>query len=131
MPRRQRGEELARYMVARRGEVYDGPITLNRRADLYELRVPKAVSFYEEHVFHDNSTDTQWFHDHLTEVARSAAKGLCDYFGIVFREPQPSLSAPLYRVQVGAFRDADNARAFLATVRAAGFGEAFITTVNP
>jgi hypothetical protein len=127
----QRGEVLGRYMVSRRGEVYDGPITLNRRADLYELRKPKAVSFYEEHVFHDNSADARWFHDHLTAVARSAAKGLCDYFGIVFREPRPPLSAPLYRVQVDAFRDADNARAFLATVRAAGFGEAFITTVNP
>ncbi len=124
----QRGEVLARYMVARRAEVYDGPITLNRRADLYELRKPKAVSFYEEHVFHDNSADAQWFHDHLTEVARSAAKGLCDYFGIVFREPQQTTPDLLYRVQVGAFRDLNNARAFLATVREAGFGDAFLTT---
>jgi hypothetical protein len=73
----------------------------------------------------------RWIPVICAAVARSAAKGLCDYFGIVFREPRPPLSAPLYRVQVGAFRDADNARAFLATVRAAGFGEAFITTVNP
>ena len=125
----QRGEVLADFMVARRGEVYDGPITLNRRADLYELRKPKAVSFYEEHVFHDNPADARWFHDHLTDVARSAAKGLCDYFGIVFREPQ-NPAAPLYRVQVGAFRDPEKARAFLATVRQAGFGNAFVTAVN-
>lgn len=124
----QRGEMLAQYMLARRGEVYDGPIILNRRADLYELRKPKAVSFYEEHVFHDHPGDAQWFHDHLTDVARSAAKGLCDYFGIVFREPQQTHPAPLYRVQVGAFREEENARAFLATVRKAGFSEAFITT---
>ena len=117
-------------MIQRRAEVYDGPITLNRRADLYELRKPKAASFYEEHVFHDNGDDARWFHDHLTAVARSAAKGLCDYFGIVFREPQPPLSAPLYRVQVGAFTDLARARAFLETVRQQGFGEAFLTTAE-
>ena len=72
----------------------------------------------------------RWIPVICAAVARSAAKGLCDYFGIVFREPQPQ-SAPLYRAQVGAFQNLDNARAFLATVRAAGFGEAFITTVNP
>ena len=126
----QRGEALAGFMAARRAEVYDGPITLNRRADLYELRKPRAVSFYEEHVFHDNPADARWFHDHLTDVARSAAKGLCDYFGIVFREPEENAPSPLYRVQVGAFRDPEKARAFLTTVRQAGFGEAFLTTVN-
>lgn len=82
-----RGEKLAQYMVARRKEVYPGAVTLNRRTDLYELSAPAAVSFYEEHVFHDNMEDAQWFHDHLTDVARSAAKGLCDYFGIPFVEP--------------------------------------------
>lgn len=134
-----RGERLAACMLPHREAVYDGAVRLNRRSDLYELRVPAAVSFYEEHVFHDNGEDAQWFHDHLTDVARSAAKGLCDYFGIPFREPQmqaeppaedPTEPATLYRVQVGAFADLDRARAYLETVRAAGFPEAFLTTVE-
>lgn len=82
-----RGEKLAQYMIARRREVYDGAITLNRRTDLYELRVPYAVSFYEEHVFHDNPEDAQWFHDHMKDVARSAVMGMCDYLSVPFVEP--------------------------------------------
>jgi hypothetical protein len=83
----ERGEELAKYMIARRKAVYPGAITLNRRTDLYELRVPYAVSFYEEHVFHDNPEDAKWFHEHMRDVARSAAQGMCDYLGVVFVDP--------------------------------------------
>ena len=59
------------------------------RSDLHELRVPKAVSFYEEHAFHDNLEDITWFHTHMEEIAESAAKGLCEYFGIPYVEPVP------------------------------------------
>ena len=83
----ERGEKLANYMIARRKAVYPGAITLNRRTDLYELRVPTAVSFYEEHVFHDNPEDAKWFHEHMRDVARSAAQGMCDYLGVVFVDP--------------------------------------------
>jgi len=83
----ERGEKLAAYMIARRKGVYDGAITLNRRTDLYELRVPTAVSFYEEHVFHDNPEDAQWFHSHMRDVARSAVQGMCDYLGVTFVDP--------------------------------------------
>ncbi|MBQ9837722.1 MAG: SPOR domain-containing protein [Oscillospiraceae bacterium] len=137
----QRGERLALFMTTRRREVYDGQISLNRRTDLYELRMPKAVSYYEEHVFHDNPEDAQWFHNNLRSVARSAAKGLCDYFNLPFVEPYtvadppeeeevPNEAAPLYRVQIGAFRSRSGAEALLSQVRAAGFGGAFIATVS-
>ena len=89
-----RGEELAEYMVARRRAVYPGKITLNRRSDLYELRVPKAVSYYEEHVFHDNMEDAEWFHAHMKDVARSAVQGMCDYFEIPFVEPEGGAATP-------------------------------------
>ena len=124
-----RGEELAKYMVARREEVYPGKVTLNRRTDLYELRVPKAVSFYEEHVFHDNMEDAEWFHDHMRDVARSAAQGLCDYFDIPFVDPYAE-KAMLYRVQVGAFGVKANADAYLEKVQAAGFPDAYIVAVE-
>lgn len=137
----QRGERLALFMTQRRREVYDGQISLNRRTDLYELREPRAVSYYEEHVFHDNPADAQWFHNNLRSVARSAAKGLCDYFNLPFVEPYtvadppeeeeaPNEPAPLYRVQVGAYRSRSGAEALLREVRAAGFGGAFIATAQ-
>lgn len=81
------GKKLAAYMIARRHQIYDQPIALKERADLYELRMPTAVSYYEEHVFHDNPADAAWFHAHLRDIARAAAKGLCDYFAIPFVEP--------------------------------------------
>jgi hypothetical protein len=115
-------------MIARRKEVYPYDIRLNTRTDLYELRTPKAVSFYEEHVFHDNPEDAKWFHDNMKVVARSAVQGMCDYFGIKFVEPvEEKPRKVLYRVQVGAFSVKENADAYLKKVQAAGFPDAFIT----
>jgi N-acetylmuramoyl-L-alanine amidase len=117
-------------MMKRRAEVYDQPITLSQRTDLYELRAPKATSYYEEHVFHDNPEDAKWFHAHLDDVACSAAKGLCDYFGIPYVAPKKETavqSDTIYRVQVGAFKQKDNADAYLKKVQAAGFPDAYIT----
>ncbi len=45
---------------------------------------PAAVSFYEEHVFHDNAADAQWFHSHLGAIAEATCRGLCEYFGIPY-----------------------------------------------
>lgn len=81
------GKKLAQYMIAEREKIYDQPISLTERSDLYELRVPVAVSYYEEHVFHDNKEDAQWFHSNMRKIAESAARGLCRYFGIEFVDP--------------------------------------------
>ena len=78
------GKKLGEIMVKYRKHIYPGTVKLVPRSDLYELRVPKAVSFYEEHVFHDNMEDATWFHTHMKEIAESAAKGLCEWFGIPY-----------------------------------------------
>ena len=115
-----KGKLLASCMMKRRAEVYDQPISLSQRTDLYE-----------EHVFHDNPEDAKWFHEHLDDVARSAAKGLCDYFGIPYVAPKKETAVQgdtIYRVQVGAFKQKDNADAYLKKVQAAGFPDAYIST---
>ena len=81
------GKKLASCMIQERKKIYSQPITFSERDDLYELRVPKAASYYEEHVFHDNKDDAAWFHANLRSVAESAARGLCRYFGITFVDP--------------------------------------------
>lgn len=86
-PGSAKGKKLAQYMIAERKKIYDQPIVLVERSDLYELRVPNAPSYYEEHVFHDNKADAQWFHDNMRKIAESAARGLCSYFGIKFADP--------------------------------------------
>ena len=86
------GKKLGEIMVKYRKQIYPRTVKLVARSDLYELRVPKAVSFYEEHAFHDNLEDITWFHTHMEEIAESAAKGLCEYFGIPYVEPVPVLA---------------------------------------
>lgn len=80
------GKKLGEIMVKHRKQIYPGTVKLIPRSDLYELRMPKAVSFYEEHAFHDNMEDATWFHTHMKEIAESAAKGLCEWFGIPYVE---------------------------------------------
>lgn len=82
------GKRLGEIMVKHRRQIYPGTVTLNASTKWYELRVPKAVSYYEEHVFHDNLEDATWFHTHMAEIAESAAKGLCEWFGIPYVEPE-------------------------------------------
>lgn len=80
------GKKLGEIMVKYRKQIYPGTVMLVPNYVWYELRVPKAVSFYEEHVFHDNMEDATWFHTHMKEIAESAAKGLCEWFGIPYVE---------------------------------------------
>lgn len=93
-PTSKNGKKLGEIMCKYRAEVYPYTVKLIARSNLYELRVPNAVSFYEEHAFHDNLTDITWFHEHMRDVARSAAKGLCEYFGIKYVEPYSGNEKP-------------------------------------
>ena len=83
------GKKLGEIMVKYRKQIYPRTVKLVARSDLYELKKTNAVAFYEEHAFHDNREDATWFHTHMEEIAESAAKGLCEYFGIPYVEPVP------------------------------------------
>ena len=89
-----KGKKLAEIMVKYRKQIYPYSVVLNNRTDLYELKNTNAVAFYEEHVFHDNLEDATWFHTHMNEIAESAAKGLCEYFGIPYVTPSATPSTP-------------------------------------
>ena len=83
------GKKLGEIMAKYRKQIYPRTVKLVARSDLYELKKTNAVAFYEEHAFHDNMEDATWFHTHMEEIAESAAKGLCEYFGIPYVEPVP------------------------------------------
>ena len=83
------GKKLGEIMVKYRKQIYPRTVKLVARSDLYELKKTNAVAFYEEHAFHDNMEDATWFHTHMKKIAESAAKGLCEYFGIPYVEPVP------------------------------------------
>lgn len=127
-PGSERGQRLAAFMMAERAKIYDQPITLFERGDLYELREPAAASYYEEHVFHDNLEDAQWFHANLRAIAESAARGLCAYFGIAFVDPyavpeeQNNPSGVVVRLpMIGNGDEGDAARAAMVILRDKGY----------
>ena len=78
------GKKLGQIMVKYRKQIYPRTVKLVANSKWYELYKPKAVSYYEEHAFHDNMEDATWFHTHMKEIAESAAKGLCEWFGIPY-----------------------------------------------
>lgn len=99
--------------------------------NLYEVRVPAAPTAYLECEFHDTVEGAKWIVDNTTAIGEAIARGICDYFGVDFKEKEqpkpaePATTDTLYRVQVGAFAVRENAEKMLARLKAAGF-EGFI-----
>ena len=66
------------------------------RADssLYEVRVPSAPTAYCECEFHDTIEGAKFIVENATLIGESIAHGICNYFGISFKEagskPQPA-----------------------------------------
>ena len=102
--------------------------------DLYECRMPNAYTAYLEVDFHDVPSVAKWLIEHTVEVGEAVAHGICDYFGVTYKEAQATVTPPIttgdtiYRVQVGAFKNKAYADAMLAKVKAAGFSDAYIAT---
>ena len=76
-------------------------------ASLYEVRVPSAPTAYVECEFHDNATTAKWIVEHTVDIGEAIARGICDYFGVTYKEKEQPESAAstdkLYRAQEGAF----------------------------
>lgn len=89
-------------------------------ASLYEVRVPCAPTAYIEVEFHDAVEGAKWIVENTTLIGETIAKGICKYLGVTFVAPKPA-EQKLYRVQVGAFANRDNAEKMLARLKAAGF----------
>ena len=92
--------------------------------DYYEVRVPAAPTAYIECEFHDTVEGAKWIVENTVLIGETIAKGICDYFGVAFKEPEqpkPPAGDGLYRVQVGAFSVRENAEKMLARLKAAGF----------
>ena len=93
-------------------------------ASLYEVRVPAAPTAYIECEFHDNPTASKWIVENTKLIGESIAHGICDYFGVTFKEPEqpkPPAGATIYRVQVGAYTKKENAENMLAKLKKDGY----------
>ena len=80
-----------------------------------------TIGLLIEHSFHTNTRSTNWLlnDDNLNSLAKAEANVIAEHFGL-------NLQKKLYRVQVGAYADKENAKAVLSSLKKAGFN-GFIT----
>ena len=91
---------------------------------LYEVRVPAAPTAYIECEFHDTVEGAKWIVENTVLIGETIARGICDYFGVTFKEqeqPKPADGATIYRVQVGAYVKKENAENMLAKLKKDGY----------
>lgn len=65
-------------------------------AEFYEVRVPAAPTAYIECEFHDNAESAKWIVEHTTELGEAIAHGICNYFGITYKEKEEPKPQPAY-----------------------------------
>lgn len=110
------------------------PLTVGKSAerliekpDFYECRAANGITVYCECEFHDTKDGSNFIIKNTKEIGEAIAKGICDYYGIETKTTEkPKTTATtntdkLYRVQVGAFKDVNNAKALQQKLKAAGY----------
>lgn len=121
--------------LAQLGEKYVKQLGQNSRGlksgnHLYFVNSTKMTAVLFESFFVDNANDNR-IGDTIAEQRAfgvAYAKAILEYLGIAYVEPAVVSSSELYRVQVGAYRQKENAEAMLEKVKAAGFTDAFIAS---
>ena len=86
-----KGRDLCNLIANYRAHIYPRSIKCNPRpsataGNLAELKNTTAVAVYMEHVFHDNSQDSAWFHANMEAIAKSDCKALCEWFKMPYKE---------------------------------------------
>ena len=92
--------------------------------NLYEVKNTNAPCVYIEVDFHDVPEVAKWLIEHTGEISEAICKGVCEYYDekyVAAQEAKPAESDVIYRVQVGAYRYAENADAMAKKLEAAGF----------
>ena len=88
-----------------------------------EIRCTKAICVYCECEFHDNAETAKWIIRNVKKCGEAICRGVCAYSGVDYIPEKPKT---LYKVQVGAFSDHDNAVACQLDAVSKGFKDCFI-----
>lgn len=83
---------------------------IQTRSDLYEINATKAVCIYIEVDFHDNMESEKWIEANIDNIALAIADGIT-----------PPEKTVTYKVQVGAFKDKENALKMQAKLKELGY----------
>jgi N-acetylmuramoyl-L-alanine amidase len=104
-----KGNKLSTFLFNRIAPVTPtGDRGLKPDNELDELEKTKAIASYIEVDFHDSIDGATFLRNNKHDIAIAISKGICDYFGITFATP-PDKNSKLYKVQVGAFSNRNNA----------------------
>lgn len=121
------------YMACKAIFKYLAPVTPGKSENIqtagyYEIKYPSAPTAYIETDFHDNYNAAKWLVENVDAIAEAICKGVCEYFGYTYKAAQVVVEPEeedvpdvLYHVQVGAFRNKENAEALRAKLEAAGY----------
>lgn len=87
------GQKACQAIFARLAPVTPGTSdNIRVDASLYEVRVPSAATAYIECEFHDNPTASKWIVENTGLIGETIARGICDYFGVTFKQAAPAKS---------------------------------------
>lgn len=87
---------------------------------LYEVNSATGITIYIESEFHDNENLAKWIVENVEPLGEAIARGFCNATGIKY-VGKPDITGKLYRVQVGAFSNRENAEKMRDTLKAKGY----------
>lgn len=103
---------------------------ISAQPQLYEIHAPQAPTVYVEVDFHDVPMVANWIIHNLDVIADAIARGVCDCFGVKYKEGENLDDPTIYRVQVGAFKNRDYAEAMKEKLIAAGYPAFVVKTTQ-
>ena len=89
------GMKACKAIFARLAPITPGTSESIQVNDYDEIVYTNAPAAYVECEFHDNAKTAQWIVEHTTDIGEAIAQGICDYFGVTFKEkeqPAPAKS---------------------------------------
>lgn len=97
-----RGKAAADLFVRNLKEIYPNPDLVRAlpTTSLYELRYTRAPAILVEIAYHDNAADAEWIKANIQPIARNLSMSVAEWFGVPFRDPQPTRKA-IVRTQGG------------------------------
>lgn len=92
----------------------------------YEIKKANGITVYCECEFHDTKDGSNCIIKNTTAIGEAIGKGICDYYGVKIKtsaktETATSSTKKLYKVQVGAFSNKNNALKLQKELKAKGY----------
>lgn len=92
------------------------------KPDFYEIKNTKAICVYVECEYHDTRDGAEFIIKNKEKIAEAIAHGILDFYGVECDVKKSTL----YRVQVGSFKNIENAKALQSRLKSLGFTDSFI-----